>query len=217
MLDIARVMSELASDRPVFHSEADFQHAFAWHIHSLMPNGKVRLEYRPLPDEAVYLDLWFPAIGVVVELKYYTRELKLEHDSELFSLRNQAAMPPRRYDFLKDIQRLERVCRKRRDIRTGFAVLLTNDYLYWTQSARDNVVDADFCLYAGRLVAGEMDWSMGAADGTKRGREKPICLAGSYELQWRDYPAEIGDARHGQFRYLAVQVSPLGCGGLAPE
>ena len=200
-------MRGLARRRPVFHSEADFQHAFAWHIHTSMPSGKVRLEYKPFPDKAVYLDLWFPDIGVAVELKYCTRNLEIEHDGESFALRYQKAHDTRRYDFLKDIQRLERMCRERREIRTGFAVLLTNDHLYWRRSVRKIPVnDADFHLYAGRLVAGEMGWSKDASDGSKNGRENPICLAGSYELQWRDYPADMSSVRHGQFRYLAVQI-----------
>ena len=33
MLDISDLMTGLAVSRKVFHSEADFQHALAWHIH----------------------------------------------------------------------------------------------------------------------------------------------------------------------------------------
>ena len=38
-LDIVDVMSELAGTRPVFHSEADFQHALACCIHSSLTDG----------------------------------------------------------------------------------------------------------------------------------------------------------------------------------
>ena len=37
MIQIAQVLSTLAVQRPVFHSEADFQHALAWEIHSCVP------------------------------------------------------------------------------------------------------------------------------------------------------------------------------------
>lgn len=50
-----------------------------------------------------------------------------------------------------------------------------------------------------------MNWSKGAADGTKKNREKSICLAGSYEVQWQDY-AHVGSGRYGKFRYLVVRV-----------
>ena len=37
MLDIKGLLTALAESRKVFHSEADFQHALAWHIHQTMP------------------------------------------------------------------------------------------------------------------------------------------------------------------------------------
>ena len=204
-LDIAAVMTNLARGRQVFHSEADFQHAFAWCIHTTNPAGHVRLEYKPIPNTPVYLDLWLPGIGIAVELKYCTRKLEVEHKGEPFALRHQAAQDIRRYDFLKDIQRLEQVCRESGEVRAGYAVLLTNDHLYWRQPSRPNTVDATFRLHDGRRVSGEMAWSERAASGTTNSREKPIRLYGSYEFQWRDY-ADIGGARHGKFRYLAVPV-----------
>jgi len=45
--DLASVMYELSVVRPVFHSEADFQHALAWQIHKQNSALKIRLEYRP--------------------------------------------------------------------------------------------------------------------------------------------------------------------------
>ena len=33
MLAVRDLMAGLAESRKVFHSEADFQHALAWHIH----------------------------------------------------------------------------------------------------------------------------------------------------------------------------------------
>ena len=37
MLDIKSLLMGLAENRKVFHSEADFQHALAWHIHQTKP------------------------------------------------------------------------------------------------------------------------------------------------------------------------------------
>ena len=45
MLDISTLLAGLAESRKVFHSEADFQHAFAWHIHQKMPDSQIRLEF----------------------------------------------------------------------------------------------------------------------------------------------------------------------------
>ena len=44
MLDISGLLIGLAQSRKVFHSEADFQHALAWHIHEAMPKSQIRLE-----------------------------------------------------------------------------------------------------------------------------------------------------------------------------
>ena len=204
-LDIVDVMSKLAGTRPVFHSEADFQHALAWCIHSSLTDGDARLEYKPDPIEPVYLDLWLPRIGVAMELKYRTQEVAHDHNGESFALRDQAAQPIGRYEFLKDIQRLERVLRRRTDVRAGVTVLLTNDHTYWQQPSKLDTVDAAFRLDDGRRVTGEMAWSERTSAGTMKRREEPIRLEGSYHLQWQDY-AVLSGKRHGQFRYLAVQI-----------
>jgi hypothetical protein len=47
MLDIDSVLTMLARQRRIFHSEKDFQHALAWEIRQQFPAGSVRLE-RPL-------------------------------------------------------------------------------------------------------------------------------------------------------------------------
>ena len=145
-LDILSRMKGLAQDRPIFHSEADFQHALAWHIHEVMPDCRVRLEFKPQAKSCpgknksclgMYLDIWLESMGVAVavELKYRTQKLVLERTGESFALRNQAAQPLGRYDFIKDIRRLERVVADG-PAETGFAVLLTNDPSYWEEPSQ---------------------------------------------------------------------------------
>ncbi len=59
MLDIHDVMAQLATARPVFHSEADFQHVLAWAIYRRLPDSAVRLELpHALSHRAFHLDLW---------------------------------------------------------------------------------------------------------------------------------------------------------------
>jgi hypothetical protein len=42
--DLPHLMDALAAQRPIFHSEADFQHALAWEIHTPFGTSKrVRL------------------------------------------------------------------------------------------------------------------------------------------------------------------------------
>lgn len=205
MVDFEKFMKELAKDRPVLHSEADFQHALGWQIHRANPEQAVRLEYKPRPKLAMYVDLWLPTAGVAVELKYRTRKLKCKARGEEFRLRDQGAHPPSRYSFLNDVQRLEEFLGTVAEVRAGLAVFLTNDAAYWKEPSRRNVVDVEFRLHEGRRIAGEMAWSERAKPGTKKGREAPICVNGNYALKWRDY-ASVGNGRHAQFRYLAVRV-----------
>ena len=71
-IDIHALLGGLARKRPAFHSEADFQFALAWEIREARKLDS-RLEFRPLADERMYLDIWLPQRGVAVELKYMTR------------------------------------------------------------------------------------------------------------------------------------------------
>ena len=205
MLDINNLMKDLARDRPIFHSEADFQHALAWCLHEAIPDGGVRLEFKPFPDQPMYIDIWLPGIGVAAELKYKTRKLKLWREGESFALRDQAAQDISRYDFVKDIRRLEQL-RRLPNARVGYAVLLTNDPSYWKRSLRHDTVDAAFRLHEGRTITGEMAWSERASTGTTKKRETTIRLNGSYDLHWQNY-ADMGGGRNRQFRYLVVKVA----------
>ena len=114
-LDIDGLMKGLSKQRPIFHSEADFQHALAWRIHETIPGCQLRLEY-PFPHEGrrMYLDTWLPNEGVAIELKHFTARLELDCGGEQFSLRDQAASDLARSGFLEDVQRLEYVVKDRK-------------------------------------------------------------------------------------------------------
>ena len=203
--DIDRLMDGLTQARPIFHSEADFQHALAWHIHMVIPNSEVRLEYPVRYDDSpMYLDIWLPLQRIAIELKYPTRMLDLNRQDERFLLVEHGAQPPRRYDFLKDVYRLEKVVVEG-DAASGIAVLLTNHPHYWNPPSKQDVIDAAFRLHEGREVRGNLKWAEHAGAKTIEGREDPIDILGSYKLNWRDY-SRLGGSNNQQFRYLAVAV-----------
>ncbi len=207
MLDVDGLLAQLSNKRKVFHSEADFQHAFAWQIREYMPECEIRLEFNPAPNEGrkIYLDIWMPTEGIAIELKYVTRLLDETVCGERFVLRNQSAQDTRRYDYLRDIQRLENEVSERR-AKQGFAVLLTNDPSYWAPPRQENTVDAAFRLHEGRDVRGELGWAPSASEGTKRGRTTPIQLKARYQMRYQDYSNVVGQT-YGQFRYLNTHVS----------
>ena len=205
MLDINGIMRSLAACRPIFHLEADFQFALAQHIKELMPDCEVRLEFRPFVGQRMYVDIWLPTIGTVIELKYRTAELDTSSDGERYQLTGQGG--GRRYESVKDIARVELMVARHKSIHRGFAVLLTNAASYWNSpSARwKTTTDAAFRLHDGRKLCGELKWSDIASKKTMEGREDPITLVGDYMLRWQDY-SNLGNIRNSSFRYLAVAV-----------
>ena len=207
ILDLLKGLSER---RPIFHSEADFQLAFAWYLHQTIPDSQARLEFKAFKNEKMYLDIWLQTLGIAIKLKYYTRELNVKQKGEHFALLNQAAYPPRRYDFISDILRLERVMGSFKPAKSGLAILLTNAPSYWKLPRRGwkNAVDVAFRIHEGMVLKGKIDWSDDASEGTKKGREKPIGLNGSYNINWRDYSA-FEEEKYGKFRYLVVDVPHL--------
>ena len=206
MLDIRGLLKDLAESRKVFHSEADFQHALAWHIHQTMPKSQIRLEFPvPVENQKMYVDIWLPVEKIAIELKYMTRKSELEDNEESFALRDQGAHNQRRYDFLWDIHRLELMRSMPEFCEAGYAVLLTNDQLYWNPPRRQDTVDSAFRVHEGRVISGKLAWSAKATPGTKRGRELPIPITDSYHLRWQDYSYFSGKPP-GKFRYLAVSL-----------
>jgi hypothetical protein len=205
--DTEETLRHLATQRPLFHSEADFQHALAWSVHKSDPNTVVRLELPFRTDaSSEYLDLQFTngSQTLVVELKYKTRRLSFQHAGESFSLKQQGAQDLGRYDFLADVERLERFVAAKR-ASAGCAILLTNDPSYWSDSARSGTVDEKFRLAEGRVIHGSLAWLEHASAGTMRSRERPITLKGEYSAVWKPYsmPCELPG---GEFRFLAWHI-----------
>lgn len=197
----------MQSKEGFFHSEADFQQALAWEIHRRLPNASIRLELPILiANQTIHLDIWVTTEDAVlaIELKYKTRGLKVQLGKETFRLKSQSAQTIGRYDFIKDIQRLEQVVATREQA-VGYAIFLTNDSAYWARKSQRQTVDADFRLYQGRVLEGTLRWGAGASEGTKRGREDPIALRGRYTVDWQDY-SRVGDEHYGVFRYLAIET-----------
>jgi len=200
---LTKVMQALSRDRPVFHSEADFQFAFAQAVQFLAPNVKCRLE-QPIPNTATgkteYLDLLCkgPQGETPIEFKYFTRRWTGAVGGEAFQLRGHAATDLLRLHFVHDLVRLEGFCLDN----PGLAILLTNERGLWRESTR-NTRDREFYLHDGRTLLGTLLWAEGTFQPNTR------TLRGSYKLEWQDY-SYPDDQHDGQLRYLAVEVLPTG-------
>lgn len=202
----AAVLASLARHRPVFHSEADFQFAFAWEAKTLHPGLAVRLETHPEPNVRLDLELIEPETrgGVAVELKYMTRLWAGHHGAESFALRNHGASDLRAYDVVKDIQRVERFIEHRPGW-TGLVIALTNEPAYWRTPTHGRATNADaFRLHEGNLLTGERRWGPNTG-GTAKGREALLALRGAYRLQWADF-SRLDASAAGTFRVLVVPI-----------
>lgn len=217
IMDIGKLMQNLSRERPIFHSEADFQLALAWHLLLESPKSQIRLEYPLKYEKPAHLDIWLAdgSRELAFEVKYKKRRFFTVAQQEVYSLKTDGAEDIGRYDFTKDVQRLEEFVSGRPTAR-GYAILLTNDSLYWGHSPRQTISDA-FRVTEGRTLTGKLAWSAAAGQGTTRGRESPIALHGTYQCSWKQYsgfaPTEyvVGDKKlevpGTEFRYLCLQIS----------
>jgi hypothetical protein len=185
--------------------EADFQFALGWEIQKKFPDWSVRFEHKPTNlKDRIFVDLWIKGDQTsAIELKYKTRKLDVNVKGESFNLLDQSAQDIGRYDFLKDVERLENIVSTHDNVK-GYAVILTNDSAYWKSSTTETV-DAEFRMHEGRILNGELAWSTKAGAGTMRKREKPIKLTGTYKLSWKDY-SQVSSTSYGKFRYLFLEI-----------
>jgi hypothetical protein len=193
--------------RRLFHSEADFQHELAWGLRERFSDYDFRFE-RPWDglNRRIYVDLWVedPAGGVtVIELKYKTAALTVrEYAEEAFDLKDQRAQDVGRYDFIKDIWRLEQMS-EQIDQFAGFALIMTNDPKYWSEYS--GTYHDDFQLPGGRRLEGRLAWSEKAAEGSLSGRARVLELNGRYRVEWSGY-SELCHGLNCQLDYCLIEV-----------
>ncbi|WP_424947002.1 hypothetical protein [Candidatus Spongiihabitans sp.] len=203
MINIKEILICALKKRCVFHSEADFQHHLAWWIHKKLDNAELRLEYPFSQCESKhreYCDIFLRSpYKIGIELKYKTKSPKepLIINEDPFELRNQGAQDTGRYDFLKDVSRLEHWC-EQNSIDSGYAIMLTNDHLYWNKPVRPNTNDENFRIHD-RTISGELAWREGTAASTMQNHPSPICLKNKYDIKWEDAPCY-------DFKYLLLEI-----------
>lgn len=201
--DVLGLMARLAARRPVFHSEADFQHEIAGEARGIA--DAVRLEVpHETPEGRIAVDVVLrrATSRFGIELKYWKRRLQADVDGERFDLANQGAHDICRYDLWSDVARLERLVDS--GAFTGAcAIALTNDQGYWNVGG-DGTIDAAFRMHDGRLAEGSLAWASHAGAGTMRGRAEPIDLRRVHTVGWRDYSVVAGH----RFRWCAFVIEP---------
>lgn len=207
---VADVLGALSQRRPVFHSEADFQHELAWQIRMADPSLAVRLEIPLVLDAATgrreWLDLRVTSregTRTAIELKYVTDRLETTVEGERFNLARRAAQDITTYDIVKDVARLERFVTAG-EADDALLILLANDAWYWKTPTNDRAIGSgQFRVHEGTLLTGVRTWQAGSGPGTRKGREAPIGLWSQYRCHWVDYPTVPA----GPFRMLVLGVA----------
>lgn len=204
--DLDRVLEHLVSSRPVFHSEADFQFAFAWSAITLYPTLEVKLESHPTPNESLDLALFDPISneGLAIEFKYKTGAWDGVVNGESYSLKSHGGSDIGCYDIVKDITRIERFIEGKAGWK-GYVITLTNESGYWNLRTHGKATNAGaFRVSHGLTLNGIREWGPNTG-GTKKGREQSLVIKGSYDLKWRNY-SKLSDRAAGTFKLLVVAI-----------
>ncbi len=208
---IQNSIDELKIERPVFCSEADFQHSLAIKIsnqnHDL---SRIRLEKLiPLKeDKRNYVDLFldFKDFKAVLELKYKTKKEIIFHDNEEFNLLGHGAQNLGSYAFFKDIQDIESLINKKQ-IDMGLCLFLTNDSYYWREHPRESITK-QFRISDNRKVGNEvLNWvKTKKTDPDKKEwtkRYPRLTMKNNYDFLWKEYSNL--DNQH-LFKYLLIPI-----------
>lgn len=208
MNNLQDTLFNLAKRRLLFHSETDFQHELAWQFKLDNPQLEIRLEK---PITSIYVDLVviddIKKIGI--ELKYKTSQLAYldTKTNDLFQLKEHAALDLGRYDFLKDISRLE-ILKSDGIIETGYCIFLTNCPYYWTKLNYNYIIppnDINFRLEDGQCIKGKIQWTKETKESTVgKTRIAGISIRNEYFMKWYDYSNL--NIKYGLFRYLLVEI-----------
>jgi hypothetical protein len=188
--DLINIIESLSIKRPCFHSEFDFQFVLAMDLIALSKKNEIRLEIPITVEESITtakmrfeLDILLCANNkkIGIELKYATSDLETTIDEEEFKLKphkNNGA----RFDFLKDVYRLEQL-KKANKIDKGYAIFLTNVNKFHSgpkEVGRYEPID----LFKRKIGVNE---TIKFLYNIKNDDWRTLQLINEYELVWRSY------------------------------
>lgn len=207
-------LKSLASKRPVFHSEADFQHELALELVSRA--YQVRLEVPKdisVNKETVKaeIDLLVSKdnIKTAIELKYIKKACTIEHHDELFELKGTWSTNLSRFDCLSDTRRIEALI-EAGHAEAGYSIFLSNASDAWKKdNSRTNNMAKFFSIHEGCIIPSNtaLDWfpcepSKGSVSVKRRFPYTPIILLKERLVCWHDYSRF--ESVNETFRYLVL-------------
>jgi len=238
---ISELLKQFSIDNRQYKSEAQLQFELAWAIKTLLNKTKcenspeVWLEYFGAyrQPEGGKVKKFFTDIMVIdslgnyipIEIKYKTTSVRKGDISVFENYGHHGATDLGRFDYLWDVKRVQYLKHKNapdfvfneelKQYSRGFAILLTNDELYWTvtkDSLKQNNKDPlylDFCIGDGEKIPAhtELKWNKkrvkSAVDGTWRdeGYIVPLKFDTDIDCKWDPYTAA-----NSIFKYLIIEI-----------
>lgn len=208
---------ELEEKARVFLNEWDFQmnlYLFLTHIKGY----KVHLEYvvplkffveknkKKYPfanKENINIDIVIEKEGLfyLIELKYKTQRatIKFERFGEIncVSLKDQSRIPMSKYDFWKDVARLEFLKESFEKVKGGLCIFLTNNETY---TKGDKGISEEFTMKKGEPHSGELKFK----EGELKEKNPAFSLLGEYQIdKWYNIKNEKTNI---DFHYCIVEV-----------
>lgn len=210
-MNIFNAMKTLSDKRPIFHSEADFQFSLGWELKRLNNDFQIIME-RPFQFEdkskkhpKIELDLLIEN-GLEkygIELKYVTKKLNTKIGKEKFELKDHMATNLRRYDFYKDINRLEYL-KTNNEINKGYVIFLTNVDSYQKNETSGMAKEFNFADGCKIIPKDEYYWigekinekSIGSS------RNENIKIEQQYDCRWSKYSTIDNHV----FKYILLEI-----------
>lgn len=160
-------------------------------------------------DSDLYIDIVVEKDGqfVPIELKYPTKDIwgaftrfGVAVTAKVPMLKNQGAQDIVRYNYWKDVRRIEALRQAYAEtIVGGLAVLVTNDSSYQNNPTNPNVGYANFSIKNGRTVTQPQNRNMSWQNGVSVAKKHPsFQIDGSYSIHWQPMSKMPG------FSYLII-------------
>ena len=164
-VNFQKVMSQLAVQRSVFHSEPDLQFALAWQIKSLYPAATIYFE-KPIQinlrkqQTKVEIDLFIVIGGtkIAIEIKYPKAKWRGLVNGEVFDLSATGQRDKQLRLYAEDVLRVEHLVNQG-FADEGHAILLTNSAPMWQQAPTNNNQYFNFVLPQGRTLPRQLVWA----------------------------------------------------------
>jgi hypothetical protein len=211
--DLIKIIQELSTTRPVFHSEADFQLELGALLAQKGHSVRMEKSYHQIGLYAkIELDIELDN-SIAIELKYKTQLFSTTIEDENFELKLHGAANLGRFDALDDARRVSLLTQApSTKIKKGFTVFLTNDIYYWQYDGAGSMSEQFSLLEGRKLKAGSsLNWVGNSFNPNSLSKKRmspyaPLSIDFNETIEWHDY-THFDKKKNGYFRFFVLDVN----------